>query len=328
MKKNFFKSVSFVAILLLSTMFFNPQAQAAQKILLGVFADNPDYASARESFRTNLEKEALLSGLDVEFIELNTQGDRAAFIARLQELSPEVDMVYTTGTPNALAVKESGISNPVLFSAVANAVGAKLVQSNEVPGTNFTGAYCGINPANQLRALLLALPTTKTVGLLYNVSDPSPRGQAAGWKKAIANAGLQVKEFYIPETVNSPEGLAEATKPMIGNVDIIITMADAKVTPNGEGMIKVANENNMPTYVSVAVLVRKGALLSLGFNFKEGARIINVPQAIKILKGENPAVIPVETYTDYDLVINAKTAKKIGKAISSRVLSIASEVIQ
>ncbi len=303
-------------------------AFAAQKVLSGVFFDNPDYAATRKAFLTNLEKEAIKAGLEIEIIDISTNGDREAFIAKLKEMEPQADLIFTTGTPNAMAVKESGVKKPVIFSAVANAVGAKLVESNEVPGTNFTGAHCAVPFDSQLRALLLVLPDVKNIGILYNKNDPSPSGQARGWKKTVEDNGLNIIEFSIPSDVKSVEGLAEATKPMLDKVDVIVTTADAKVSPYGQGMIDTANAAGIPTYVTLAQLVNKGALVSLGFNFTEAARIVNVPQAIKILNGENPAVIPVGTFTEYKLVINLKTAKQIGISVPMRALKIASEIIQ
>ncbi len=323
-KINMFLGIVMTVALVLSCS----NAFAAQKVLSGVFFDNPDYAATREAFLTNLEKEAIKAGLEVEIIEINTNGDRDAFIAKLKEMEPLVDLIFTTGTPNAMAVKASGVKKPVIFSAVANAVGAKLVESNEVPGTNFTGAHCAVPFDSQLRALLLVLPDVSNIGILYNNSDPSPTGQARGWKKAVSDQGLQLTEFNIPAEVKSVDGLAEATKPMLGKVDVIVTTADAKVSPYGQGMINAANAAGTPTYVTLAQLVNKGALVSLGFNFTEAARIVNVPQAIKILQGENPAVIPVGTFTEYKLVINLKTAKQIGVSVPMRALKIASEIIQ
>ncbi|MFH1092658.1 MAG: ABC transporter substrate-binding protein [Candidatus Omnitrophota bacterium] len=323
-KVRLFLGVVIAAALVLS----GSSAFAAQKVLSGVFFDNPDYAATREAFLTNLKKEAIKSGLDIEIIEIATNGDKGAFIAKLQEMEPLVDLIYTTGTPNALAVKEAGVKKPVLFSAVANAVGAKLVESNEVPGTNFTGAHCAVPFDSQLRALLLVLPDVTNIGILYNNSDPSASGQAKGWNKVVADQGLQLTEFYIAADVDSAEKLALATEPMIGKVDVIVTTQDSKVSPYGKGMIDTANASRVPTFVGLSQLVNKGALVSLGFNFTETARIVNVPQAIRILKGENPAVIPVGTFTEYKLVINLNTAKQIGVSVPMHALKIASEIVQ
>jgi len=299
---------------------------AAEKVLLAVYFDNPDYRTARKTFRAELTKAAVKEGLDVEFMELNTNGDREAFIARLKELEPEVDLIFTAGTPNAMAVKQAGITKPVIFNAVADPVEAKLVKSLDRPGTNFTGNYCAVSESNQLRTLLLVLPSVKRIGILYNPSDPAPASQAKGWEKAVKDMGLDLQEFFIPKETSSAEDLAEATKQAIGKVDVLVTTADAKVSPYGEGWIKTCIENKLPTFASLAQLVRKGALVSLGYNFAKGAKM-SVPQAIAILKGESPQDIACNTFREYQLLINMSTAKKIGVSIPLRALRSASEII-
>jgi putative ABC transport system substrate-binding protein len=226
-----------------------------------------------------------------------------------------------------MAVKQAGITKPVIFTAIANPVGAKLVNSLDAPGTNFTGGHCAVPEDKQLRALLMVLPKVKKIGILYNPEDPAPASQAKAWKNAIIAQGLEAIEFLIPATIKSADELAEATKPMVGKVDVIVTTADAKVSPYGDGMIKVANDNNIPTYVSLGQLVNKGALVSLGYNFVEGARL-NVTQAFQILNGRNPADIAVTTFPEYRLVVNSKTAKAIGVEIPLKALKMASEVVQ
>ncbi len=300
---------------------------AAKKVLLAVYFDNPDYKTARNTFRAELTKAAAREGLDIEFMELNTNRDKEAFITRLKELEPEVDLIFTTGTPNAMAVKQAGITKPVVFSAVANPVGAKLVKSLDRPGTNFTGNYCAVSASNQLRALLLTLPSVKKIGILYNPDDPAPTSQAKGWRKAVKDAGLELEEFFIPKETSSAADLAEATKQAVGKVDVLVTTADAKVSPYGEGWIDACIENKIPTYATLAQLVRKGALLSLGYNFAEGAKM-NVSQAMDILKGKSPKDIACNTFREYQLLINMSTAKKIGVSIPLRALRTASEIIK
>jgi len=303
------------------------QAQNVKRVLLAVNADNPDYANARNTFREGLEAEGSKAGLDVKFTVLDTKGDKDAFMAKLKELEPTIDLIFVPGTPNAMAVKQAGITKPVIFTAIANPVGAKLVNSLDAPGTNFTGGHCAVPEDKQLRALLMVLPKVKKIGILYNPDDPAPASQAKKWKDAIAAQGLEAVDFSIPATTKSADELAEATKPMVGKVDVIVTTADAKVSPYGAGMITVANENKIPTYVSLGQLVNKGALVSLGYNFVEGAKL-NVTQAIQILSGRSPADIAVTTFPEYRLVVNSKTAKAIGVEIPLKALKMASEVVQ
>jgi putative ABC transport system substrate-binding protein len=303
------------------------QAQKVKKVLLAVNADNPDYGNARNTFREGLETEGRKAGLDVKFTVLDTKGDKDAFMAKLKEMEPTIDLIFVPGTPNAMAVKQAGITKPVIFTAIANPVGAKLVNSLDAPGTNFTGGHCAVPEDKQLRALLMVLPKVKKIGILYNPDDPAPASQAKKWKDAIAAQVLEAVDFSIPATTKSADELAEATKPMVGKVDVIVTTQDAKVSPYGEGMTRIANENKVPTYVSLGQLVNKGALVSLGYNFVEGAKL-NVTQAIQILNGRSPADIAVTTFPEYRLVVNSKTAKAIGVEIPLKALKMASEVVQ
>jgi len=317
----------FWTLLILGFITTGLQAQTVKNVLLAVNADNPDYANARGAFKNTLEAEGAKAGLAIKFTVLDTKGDRAAFLARLKELEPTIDLIFVPGTPNAMAVKEAGITKPVIFTALANPVGAKLVNSLDAPGTNFTGGHCAVPEDKQLRALLMVLPKVKKIGILYNPEDPAPASQAKKWKDAIAAQGLEAIDFSIPATTKSADELAEATKPIVGKVDVVVTTADAKVSPCGEGMIRIANENKIPTYVSLGQLVNKGALVSLGYNFVEGAKL-NATQAVQILNGKNPAGVAVTTFPEYRLVVNTKTAKAIGVEIPLKALKMASEVVQ
>ncbi|MBU1998172.1 MAG: hypothetical protein KKE64_01605, partial [Candidatus Omnitrophica bacterium] len=196
----------------------------AAKIAIVTNVDNPDYKNCRETFEREIKREGPANGIDIDFVYLDTKGDKAAFISGVNNLAAEVDLFFVAGTPNALAIKEAGVTKPVLFNAIAGPVGAKLVNSLEAPGTNFTGVHCAVPEDRQLRALLLAVPNVRRIGLLYNPSDPAPAGQAKKWKDAImGKEGLEIREFFIPETVNSAEALAEVTRALVGQVDVIVS---------------------------------------------------------------------------------------------------------
>lgn len=303
------------------------QADTAKKVLLAVYYDNPDYLNCRNTFQSELATQAKKAGLKLEFMVLDTQGSKELFLTQIKKMEPEVDLVFTAGTPNCLAVKEAGFKKPVIFTAVADPVGAKLVESLMQPNTNFTGSHCAVSADRQLSALLYVLPKAKKIGFLYNADDPSPMSQVKAWKEAMDRIKMKALEFKIPKDANSVDSLADAAKPMVGKVDVLVTMADAKISAFGEGVIAVANVHKIPTYASLNSLIKKGALCSLGFDFKMGAAI-TAPQAIDILKGGNPANIPVITHSEYRLVINLNTARVIGLEIPNNVLKMAAEVVE
>ncbi len=302
-------------------------AEAAKKVLLAVYYDNPDYLACRKAFQEELAIQAKKAGLKLEFMVLDTQGSKGLFLNQLKKMEQDIDLIFTAGTPNCLAIKEAGITKPVVFTAVADPVGAKLVESLSQPNTNFTGSHCAVSADRQLSALLHVLPKSKKIGFLYNAEDPAALSQVKAWKEAMGRIKMKALDFFIPKDANSVESLAAAAKPMVRKVDVLVTVADAKISAFGEGVIAVANVNKIPTYASLNSLIKKGALCSLGFDFIKGS-VITVPQAINILKGGSPATIPVITHPEYRLVINLNTARVIGLAIPAHVLKTAAEVIE
>lgn len=321
---------SLIIILLVSMVILLPwsaQAGISKKVLLAVYYDNSEYGISRNAFREKFAKEAKKAGFNIEFMVLDTQGSKELFLTQIKKMEPDVDLIFTAGTPNCLAIKEAGIVKPVIFTAVADPVGAKLVESLAQPNTNFTGSHCAISADRQLSALLYVIPAAKRIGFLYNAEDPAPVSQVKAWKEAIARIKMKSIEFLIPKKANSVDSLAAAAKPMVRKVDVLVTLADAKISAFGEGVIAVANANKIPTYASLNSLVHKGALVSLGFDFKAGA-LLTVSQGIDILNGADPATLPVITNYEYRLVINMNTARIIGLEISTNVLKNAAEVIE
>jgi putative ABC transport system substrate-binding protein len=320
-------SLFFIAFMLLNA--FNSDAYAAKKILVAIYNDNPDYTVVRKIFVSELKRVTYGWEMEVEFIELLNVREREEFIQRVKELSKDVDLIFTAGTPNAMAIKEAKVQIPVLFSAVADPKEAQLVSSFHKPDSNFTGAYCAVAAHTQLQTLLKVYPQAKTLGVLFNPRDPAPVSQVKAWHKAASYVpDVSIMNFHIPERVDSVKELAEVTQGMIGLVDVIVTTADAQVSPYGQGMIKVANANKVPTYVTLSHMVEKGALASLGFNFAKATKIVNIPQAIKLLQGVSPEDIPVGTYPHYDLSINLKTARKIGLKVSQDIINSAANIIK
>ncbi|MFH1062163.1 MAG: ABC transporter substrate-binding protein [Candidatus Omnitrophota bacterium] len=299
----------------------------AQKILLAVCDETPDYQITHQAFQSGLEQAAKQQGLDIEWVELKIAADnKPEFIRRLKELENSIDMVFVTGTPNASAVKQAGIKKPVLFAAVANPKKAKLVRSFNAPGTNFTGCYCAVSANSQLQTVLSVLTGSKRLAIIYNPDDPAPVSQVEEWVKAVIflkDPNIKLEKILIPKQVSSVQDMISFMNTLDKSWDVLITTADVKISNYGAGIIQVANQDKIPTYAGLNSEVEKGALLSLGFKFKQAAEQVSVPQAVKILKGILPSNIPVGTLPEYTLAINLNTAKQIGFVFPEAIIESA-----
>ncbi|MBU1998173.1 MAG: ABC transporter substrate-binding protein [Candidatus Omnitrophota bacterium] len=319
-------------LLIFLFLFFNSSAYAA-KVAIVNFADNPDYQNCRIVFSSLLKKEAANRNVPMEIVYIDTKGNMESFIKEAKAIENSVDLFFTVGRPSALALKEAGITKPVLFNAIANPVGV-VVNSLVNPGTNFTGVHSAVPVNKQLKALQMVIMRVKKIGLLYSQDNPFSLAQIKKWKEAINElvdnqiSDLEIAEFPIPASVDTEAALVEMFKREVaGNADVLVAPDDSKITNLAAGLIAAVLENNMPFYSSDTAMVRKGALLSLGFDYAEGAKL-SVPIAFDIINGRSPAGISVATYPQYKMYLNLKTAQKIKLSVTMEAIKNASEIFK
>ncbi|MDD5747430.1 MAG: ABC transporter substrate-binding protein, partial [Candidatus Omnitrophica bacterium] len=302
-----------------------PAACGGQKILIATYEDNPEYRPAIRAFLTGMQEAAP----NVEILTLTGGNDPNDFMLKVRNLERDVVLVFTVGTSDTLLVKAAGVKIPVVFSAIIKPQKIGLVNKLREPGTNFTGSFCAISIIRQLHFIIDALPAVKRIGIIYNPRDADTLARVDDWAAGVAmTEGLTLVRYPLPDTVDSAEALAAVTRQMIGKVDLIVTIMDASIIRYGEGMLRVANEYKIPTYTTISRLIDEGALLGVGFDFPAAVQTVNIPQVLNILKGRKPADIPVGTITQYNVMVNQKTARHLGVVIPKSILKSATKIIE
>ena len=303
------------------------QDKKSFKIGLAVLKDNEDYATGRSSFVNYIEKQ---SDINVEFILVDADGDLESYKEGLKGLVniDKVDLIFTTGTRSTLPAMEVVKEVPVIFTAVAAPARSGIVKSLEQPGGNVTGTHCGVPAYPQVKAIMKVIPEAKTLGIVYTKDEPNAEIQTQDFINAASRLRLEVLTSTVSKGCNTEKEVEDATNKLIGKADVIIAHQDTSLSRYGRGMIKVAEENNIPSYVSLGQLLEQGALLSLGIDFKN-LGTISGKQAVDILvNAVDPKDIAVETDNQYSLIINLSVAEKIGVTIPVQVLKSASKIIK
>lgn len=302
-------------------------AKRTFKIVLAVFKDNPDYYTARSAFVHVFEKE---KNIAVEWKVLDAYGDMEAYKKGLENFAntKNVDLIFTTGTRSTLPAVEIVKDIPIVFTAVADPVGGGIVKNIEHPGGNVTGTHCAVPAEAQIKIIIKVLPKVKKIGIIYTQEELNAEIQLRDFKKIAEELGLEIIVSAVSKNCKTEEEIAEATKKIVGKVDVLAGLQDTSVSQYGGGMIKIARENNIPTYVSLGQLLPQGAIFSLGIDFGAIGGIAG-EQAVKILKDDiKPGDIPVDTDKNYSLILNITAAKKIGLSIPIQVLRTASKIIK
>jgi putative ABC transport system substrate-binding protein len=247
-----------------------------------------------------------------------------ALVAEL--LARNVEMIVTAGTPASLAVKKATTSIPLVMIAVGDPVASGLVPSLTRPGGNITGLTSMGDELEGKRLELLRdlLPTISHVAALTNSGNASMK-KATDVLSAVA-AALKIKVMVLD--VRSVDQLEKAfdvmrqTRP-----DALLVPADRVFLANRARIVEFAAQKHLPSIHGYRELVEAGGLISYGPSYagmhRRAAHYVD-----RILKGTKPGDLPIEGPTNFDLVINMKTAKALGLTIPPALLLRATQVIE
>lgn len=327
MKKLFVISLAFLLVISFFLTGCGGQKKAEQKVFkIGIsqFVEHPALDAARDGFIDGLKEAGFEEGKNVTFVIENAQGDfpTAQTIAN-KFVGEKVDMILAIATPSAQAAANATKDIPILITAVTDPVAAGLVKSLEKPETNVTGTT-DMNPVKeQLELLKEILPDAKNVGILYNAAEANSKVQVDLAKKAAEELNLTIHEA----TVASSSEVNQAVQSLSGKVDAIYAPTDNTIASAIGAVVKVCNDAKIPVIAAERGMVEGGALATLGIDYyllgKQTGAI-----AARVLKGENPAEIPVEGSKEYKLIINKKAAERLGIKIPDGVMAKADEIIE
>jgi putative tryptophan/tyrosine transport system substrate-binding protein len=312
---------------MLFALCFPAQAQQPTKIpRIGFLtASSLSAVSGRiEAFRQVLRELGYTEGktIVIEYRYAEGKLDRLpALVAELVRL--KVDIIVSGGPQVTHAAKEATGTIPIVMGFDYDPVGNGLIASLARPGGNITGLST-LAPeisGKQLELLKEIVPRLSHVAVLQTV----PRAQVLKEMELAAGA-LGVKLQYLD--VRGPKDIETAFREARkARADAVVVLASPILESARAQVADFAAKDRLPTIYHVAEFVEAGGLMSYGVSFidlyRRAATYVD-----KILKGAKPADLPVEQPTKFELVINLKTAKKIGLTIPPNVLARADKVIK
>ncbi len=300
------------------------QRSAVTTIGIMQIIEHPALDAAKEGFIEGLAEEGYVEGENVKYDAQSAQGDMATAQTIAQKfVNDKVDMILAIATPTAQAAAKATNKIPILITAVTDPVAAELVQSLDAPGTNVTGTSDLTPVAKQLDLLKQLVPTAQRVGIVYNAGETNSVVQVNLAKEAAAALGLEVVEA----TASSTSAVYEAAQSLVGRVDAIYVPTDNTVVSALESVIKVAEESRLPLVVGEEDGVRRGALATVGIDYKALGKQ-TAKMAVKVLRKEaKPEEMPIQYQESIRLVINLQAAQKMGVTVPQSLIDQAYEVI-
>ena len=304
------------------------QRAAAPVIGLLSIASSSAYVPYVNAIREGLKRSGYVEGqnLTIEYRWADGQYDRLPGMAADLASHPVSLIITSGGVPPAVAAKQATSTIPVVFHMGDDPVRVGLVQSLNRPGGNVTGVtfLTVVTETKRLELLKELVPEATMVGLLVNPSNPGAELTAKEVQSAAKVLGLQIHVV----SANTKEGIDAAFDSLRQRqVGAVLATPDTIFRVQMRQIVGLASRLSLPTMYATRDFVEAGGLISYGTNIVEAYREEGI-YAGMILKGANPADLPVMQSTKFELVINNKTAKQLGLKIPSKIVALADQVIE
>jgi putative ABC transport system substrate-binding protein len=296
-------------------------------VLMPLPLDDPEGKDRIAALHQALRELGWVAGSNVQ-IDIRWSGGRDAdtrkFAEELAALTP--DVIIANGSGAVAPLLQATRALPIVFVLVTDPVGAGFVESLARPGGNATGFVLfeyGVS-GKWLELLKQIAPAVTRVAVLRNPILTSGTGQFGAIQAVAPSLGIEVTPVNVLETSEIERAVAAfARRP---NGGLIVTASPSAIVHRGL-LVALALQHKLPAVYYDRYFVLAGGLISYGPDlvdqFRRAAGYVD-----RILKGENPADLPVQAPTKYELVINLKTAMTLGVTVPQTLLASANEVIE
>jgi putative tryptophan/tyrosine transport system substrate-binding protein len=264
--------------------------------------------------------------LRMEYRYANNQLDLLPALAAELVKIPAAVIIASGGPSSALAAKAATTTIPIVFAPVLDPVRTGLVASMNRPGGNVTGIAALTIELDPKRLELLdeLTPSNGQFGVLLNPTRPDMQLQLESIKTAARTVGREVVSAYAGTPPEIDAAFATFAQ---RSIVALLVGADAMFTSQRTQIIALAARHGWPAVYQWREFADDGGLASYGPNLFASYRQAGL-LAARILKGEKPADLPVQQPTNFEFVINLRTARALGLTVPPALLGRADEVIE
>jgi putative tryptophan/tyrosine transport system substrate-binding protein len=260
-------------------------------------------------------------------IEYRWAEGRSEHLAKIaaEFVQRKVDVILTAATPPTAAAKQATSTIPIVFAAVGDPVGTGIVASLAHPGGNVTGMSLQQTDSADKRLELLreVIPGLRHLAIMANSGNPSAVLDMREAEAIAHTVGLEA----VTSEIRRPEDIVPAFDVFKDRVEALYVCNDPLAATNRVLISTSALDARLPSMFGGREYIEVGGLMSYSASFpdlfRRAADFVD-----KILRGAKPADLPVQQPTQFELVINLKTAKALGLTVPPMLLARANEVIE
>ncbi len=280
-----------------------------KKVAIIQLVEHTSLNTIKSAFDAQMKALGYEDGKNVEYTFKNAQGDNNTAASIIQEFKGDnPDVVMAIATPVAQAAAKLASTTPVVFAAVSDPIGAKLMTNLEKPDKNITGTSDEIQVELILERALQINPHLKKLGVLYN------KGEA----NSVTNIN-KAKAFAKDKGIEIVEATVTGINEVQSAVNVLTSKCDAVFAPNDNTVASAMNvvspacaKAKIPLYVGADSMVQDGGFLSVGINYEDlGKETANMVD--KVLKGTKVEDIPVKVFKEnLNIYVNENILNQLG----------------
>lgn len=271
--------------------------------------DHPSANAVREGIKKSLEELGYIEGKTIRWIYKNPQGNSAANIQIAQQfVSMNPNIMVAIATPSAQALVSAARKRhiPIVFAAVTDPINAGIVKDLKKPGGFITGVSDFPPLERQVMLIKKMLPHAKIIGGIYNPGEINSVKQFKLFEAFAKKEGFKV----LSATAIKTSDVHSAALSLIKKVDAFYIPLDNTVLSAMDSLIKLQFDFQKPIFTSETDSVAQGALATAGAHLfdigKSAGKMVS-----RILQGEHPGDIPIETAKVSNITVNMKTLNKL-----------------
>ncbi len=320
---NISKTLALASTFFAATLSFNTIAEE-KHVSITQIVEHPALDSVRQGVKDVLAEAGFKEGENLTWEYQSAQGNptTAAQIAK-KFAGRNPDVIVAIATPSAQAMVASARNSNIIFSAVTDPVGAKLVEAWDKPSPRVTGVS-DLTPVDKHMALVKEIvPSAKKLGVIYNPGEANSVSLVELVKKHAPEQGFEVVEAASPKSAD----VQTAMRSLVGKVDAIYLPTDNTVISALEGILKIAEQTDIPVIAADTDSVKRGAIAALGFNYYDVGRQTGA-MVVEVLNGKAPGDLPVQGVDKTELYLNPGAAAAMGIELPASLTERAKEIIQ
>jgi len=297
-------------------------------VLLGIAENDPETNARLKAFRLSMRDLGWIDGRTVQFEYRFAGSDPKAinkYVTELVSLAP--DVIVANSTPVVAALKPATSAIPIVFAVVNDPVGQGFISNLTHPGGNITGfSFLELEIVGKwINFLRDVKPDLSRVTLMFNPdSAPYYDGYVRSFKKLPQQSSVELNTAHVRNVAEINAVVAELAREP-GNS--LIAAGDPFIVNTRRAILDAVAQSKVPLISPYRQFTADGGLISYGADtvdvFRRSASYVD-----RILKGELPGNLPVQSPDKFELVVNLKTAKALGLTVSESFLLLADEVIE